>query len=347
MSADLTTDYLGLELSSPVVASASPFNEQVDTARAVVDAGAAAIVMPSLFEEEILHDQLGLNDALDAGAEHVGEARDYFPDFVDIPTVADRYVRSLDALKSALAVPVIASLNAVHPGSWAGYAGRLADAGADAIELNLYSVSADPARSAADIEAEKLEVVRQVRAAVTVPLAVKLSPYYTSFAHFASGVCEAGADGLVLFNRFYQPDVDLTSMEVVPRLELTSHWELRLPLRWIAILRPLLPASSLAATSGITSGLDAAKALAVGADVAMMTSAVLRDGPAAITRAIVELQQWLDDRDYESVAQLRGSMSYAATDDPAAFERANYRRVLHSWVSPAHLQPSAPAPPDR
>ncbi len=343
MSADLTTRYLGLELAAPLVASASPLNEHADTAKAVVDAGAAAVVMPSLFEEEILHDEISLNEALEVGSEHVGETLDYFPDFAEIPTVADRYVRALEVLRAAVDVPVIASLNAVHPGSWAGYASRLADAGADAIELNLYSVAADPSRSAADIEAEKLDVIAQVRAAVGVPLAVKLSPYYTSFAHFACQVCEVGADGLVVFNRFYQPDVDLGTMEVVPKLELSSHWELRLPLRWVAILRPLLPEASLAATSGIGTGLDAAKVIAVGADVAMMTSAVLAEGPVAITRALDELQRWLDHHDYESVSQLRGSMSYATSDDPGAFERANYRRVLHSWVAPTNLQPSSPS----
>ncbi len=334
MSADLRTRYLGLDLSSPVVASASPLNEHVDSARAVVDAGAAAIVMPSLFEEEVLHEQVGIHDALETGANHVPESLDYFPEFGDLLSVADRYVRSLAALKAAVDVPVIASLNAAHAGSWETYASRLVDAGADAVELNLYSVAADPRRSGADIEAEKLAAIATVRAAVDVPVAVKVSPFFSSFAHFAHEAVDAGADGLVVFNRFYQPDIDLDTMEVVPRIDLSTSVELRLPLRWIAILRPMLPTVSLAATTGIGTGWDAAKALAVGADVTMVTSAVLREGPAAVTRIIRGLQHWLDEHDYESVGQLRGSMSYAATDDPTAFERANYRRVLHSWSGP-------------
>ncbi len=334
MSADLRSRYLGLELTSPVVASASPLNEHVDSVKAVVDAGAAAVVMPSLFEEEVVAEQLGLHDALAAGTDHVSEALDYFPDLPELLTVADRYVRTLEALKAAVDVPVLASLNAAHAGSWERYATRLVDAGADAIELNLYSVAADPMRSAADVEAEKLAAIATVRAAVRVPVAVKLSPFFSSFAHFAHEAVDAGADGLVLFNRFYQPDIELDTMEVVPRVDLSSSVELRLPLRWIAILRPLLPSVSLAATTGVHTGHDVAKALAVGADVAMVTSAILREGPGAVTRILAGLQHWLDEHDYDSVGQLRGSMSYAATDDPTAFERANYRRVLHSWSGP-------------
>ena len=343
MGADLATTYLGLPLASPIVASASPLTGELDTARRVVDAGAAAIVMPSLFEEEILQEEIELNRALEAGSEHFAEALDYFPNVADIAHTGDRYLERLAALKAAVDVPVIASLNATTTGSWIRYAGLLADAGADAIELNLYTVAADPDRSAAEIEDEKLAIVAAVRAAVGVPLAVKLSPYFSSLAHFARAVVHAGADGLVLFNRFYQPDVDLDALDVVPRLELSSPWELRLPLRWTAILRPLLPAVSLAATSGISSGTDAAKAIAVGADVAMMTSALLRHGPDHIATTIAELQAWLDDHDYDSVAQLRGSMSHATTASPAAFERANYVKVLHSWTAPHNRTPSSPS----
>ncbi|HEX4978925.1 MAG TPA: dihydroorotate dehydrogenase-like protein [Acidimicrobiales bacterium] len=343
MTADLTTTYLGLTLSSPIVASASPLTGELDTARRIADAGAAAVVMPSLFEEEILRDEVDLNRALEAGAEHFAEALDYFPDIDVITTVADRYVETLAALKAAVGVPVIASLNATSPGGWIRYASRLAEAGADAIELNLYTVAADPRRSGIDIEDEKLAVVAAVRDSIEIPLAVKLSPYFSSLAHFAGRLVHAGADGLVLFNRFYQPDLDLEALDVVPRLELSSPWELRLPLRWIAILRPHLRGLSLAATSGVASGTDAAKAVAVGADVAMMTSAILRHGPDHVGVVIGELQRWLDEHDYESVAQLRGSMSHATTADPAAFERANYHRVLHSWTAPPNLTPSSPS----
>jgi dihydroorotate dehydrogenase (fumarate) len=343
MAADLTTTYLGLTLTSPIVASASPLTGEVDSARQIVDAGAAAIVMPSLFEEEILREEVDLNRALEAGSEHFAEALDYFPGVDAIATAADRYLDKVTALKGALDVPVIASLNATSPGGWTRYATLLAKAGADALELNLYHVAADPDRSGADVEDEKLGVIAAVRGAIGIPLAVKLSPFFTSTAHFARRAVEAGADGLVLFNRFYQPDVDLEALDVVPRLELSSPWELRLPLRWIAILRPLLGDTSLAATSGIASGTDAAKAIAVGADVAMMTSAVLRHGPDQLATVTGELQRWLDDHEYESVAQLRGSMSHATTADPAAFERANYHKVLHSWTAPTARTPSSPS----
>ena len=299
--------------------------------------------MPSLFEEAILREEVELNRALEAGSEHFAEALDYFPGVGGISTAADRYVAKVADLKAAVDVPVIASLNATSAGGWTGYAALLAEAGADAIELNLYHVAADPDRSSVDVEDEKLGVVAAVRSAIGIPLAVKLSPFFSSTAHFARRVVEAGADGLVLFNRFYQPDVDLDALDVVPRLELSSPWELRLPLRWIAILRPLLGDTSLGATSGIASGSDAAKAIAVGADVAMMTSAILRHGPGQITTVIGELQRWLDDHDYESVAQLRGSMSHTTTGDPAAFERANYHKVLHSWTAPTSLTPSSPS----
>ena len=343
MSADLTSRYLGLSLRSPIVASACPLTGELDTARALADAGAAAIVMPSLFEEEILREELELNRALEAGSEHFAEALDYFPDVTALATAGDRYVQTLASIKASVDIPVIASLNATTTGGWVRYATLLANAGADAIELNLYSVDADPDRTAADIENERLAVVADVRAAIGVPLAVKLSPYFSSMANFARRVIDAGANGLVLFNRFYQPDIDLEALDVVPRLDLSSPWELRLPLRWTAILRPLIGTEvSLAATTGIASGTDAAKAIAVGADVAMMTSAILRHGPEQIRTVTTQLQTWLDDHEYHSVDQLRGSMSYTSAANPSAFERANYMKVLHSWIAPHEL--SRPPP---
>jgi dihydroorotate dehydrogenase (fumarate) len=234
-----------------------------------------------------------------------------------------------------VSVPVIASLNAYSPGAWVRYAHLLADAGADAIELNVYRVAADPDRDATQMEADDLALVADVRAALDVPVALKLSPFYSAMANFAVRAVQAGADGLVLFNRFYQPDLDVDTLEIVPRLELSSPWELRLPLRWIAILRPMLHGrASLAATSGIATGLDVAKALLVGADVAMTTSAVLRHGPDHVRVVEDQLVAWMDEHEYDSVAQLRGSVSYATADDPSAFERANYVRVLHSWSAP-------------
>jgi dihydroorotate dehydrogenase (fumarate) len=335
VTAALSSSYLGLSLRSPIVASAGPLTGELDTARRIADAGAAAIVMPSLFEEEILREEIELNRSLETGSEHFAEALNYFPDVTGFATAGERYVQTLAVIKAAIDIPVIASLNATTTGGWVRYAALLANAGADAIELNLYSVAADPDRTAGDIESERLAVVADVRAATGVPLAVKLSPYFSAMANFARAVISAGADGLVLFNRFYQPDIDLDTLDVVPRVELSSPWELRLPLRWTAILRPLLgDAVSLAATTGIASGIDAAKAIAVGADVAMMTSAILRNGPEHVRTVIAELQTWLDDHEYESVDQLRGSMSYGNVSNPSAFERANYMKVLHSWTSP-------------
>jgi dihydroorotate dehydrogenase (fumarate) len=341
MTVDLSTRYLGLDLRSPIVASAAPQNGDPVTARLLERAGAGAIVLPSLFEEEILAEEIGLNRSLEQGTETFAEALDYFPAVDAFVGAADRYLASLQRVKARAAVPIIASLNANSAGGWVRYARLIQDAGADALELNLYHVAADPLRSAADTEGADLELIAAVRASVTIPLAVKLSPYYSAFAHFAAAATSAGVDGLVLFNRFYQPDLDLESLEVVPRLELSHAWEMRMPVRWIAILRPQLAARvSLAATSGVQMGTDVVKALAVGADVVMMTSAVLRHGPEHIGTVEAELRAWMIDHDYESVEQLRGSASQATAENPSAFERANYMQTLRSWVAPEGLIPT-------
>jgi dihydroorotate dehydrogenase (fumarate) len=334
-SVDLRTRYLGLDLRSPIVASASPLNDQLESVRRIEDAGAAAIVMPSLFEEEILFEEIELNRALEAGSEHFAEALDYFPAVDEMANAADRYLDRLGALKAQCSVPVIASLNATSTGAWTRYARLMAEAGADAVELNLYHVVADATRTAADVEASDIALIEAVRATLDIPLAVKLSPYYSAMAAFARRAVDAGADGLVLFNRFYQPDLDLDTLDVVARVELSQPWELRLPLRWIAILHSQLGGSaSLAATSGIASGSDVVKALLVGADVAMMTSAVLRDGPDHIAVVEAELRDWMSAREYESVTQLRGSASQMNVEDPSAYERANYMKTLRSWTAP-------------
>jgi len=331
---DLTTTYVGLRLSSPVVASAGPFARDVEGAKALADAGVGAIVLPSLFEEEIVAEEVGLSLALEAGSEHFAEALDYFPATPQFTSAADRYLELLQQAKKAVEVPVIASLNATSIGGWARYAKLLADGGADAIELNVYRVPTDPQLNAGQVEQMDLALVGNVCASVPVPVAVKLSPYYSAMASFAAKVVSAGAAGLVLFNRFYQPDLDLETMDVVPKVELSGPWELRLPVRWIAILRPQLgPGPSLAATSGIQSGTDVVKAVAVGADVAMMTSAILRYGPTHVHTVESELRSWLAEHDYTSVAELRGSVSQANTADASAFERANYLKVLHSWTT--------------
>ncbi|MDY7102285.1 MAG: dihydroorotate dehydrogenase-like protein [Actinomycetota bacterium] len=341
---DLSTRYLGLELRSPIVASASPLNGEPATARQVEEGAASAIVMPSLFEEEILHEEVELNRALEAGSEHFAEALDYFPGVDSLDTVADRYLSRIGELKAQSAVPIIASLNATSAGGWVHHARRIESAGADALELNLYHVAADPSRDAADMERADLEIIESVRRELSIPLAVKLSPYYSAMAHFARRATDSGADGLVLFNRFYQPDLDLESFEVVNRVELSTPWELRLPLRWIAILRPQLGWDvSIAATTGVHTGTDVVKALMAGADVAMLTSAVLRHGPAHLRTVESELVAWLTAHEYESVAQLRGSATAATSGDAAAFERSNYVQTLHSWSAPHELTDAAPS----
>jgi dihydroorotate dehydrogenase (fumarate) len=328
---DLGTTYLGLRLRTPLVASASPLTGRLDSLLALEQAGAAAVVLPSLFEEEVEEESMRLHERLEAGADSFPEAGAFFPPMEYDGIGPHKHVKLVAAAKDTLTIPVIASINGITPGGWVQYAQLMADAGADAIELNLYSVAANPCRGGASVEDGYLELARLVRGAVDVPLAVKLSPFLSATAHFARRVVEAGADGLVLFNRFYQPDIDLDTLDVLPKVELSDPRELRLPLRWLAILRPQLPTTSLAATTGVHSGLDAAKALLVGADVTMMTSALLRHGPAHLARVEAELGAWLTERDYASVGQMRGSASHRGATDPTAFERANYLRTLASY----------------
>jgi dihydroorotate dehydrogenase (fumarate) len=339
---DLRTSYLGLELRSPLVASASPLTGELDGLRRLQDAGAAAAVLPSLFEEQLTHDQIELDRLLETTSDHVGEAQSYFPELQDYNTGPWPYLKRIEQAKGAVVIPVIASLNGVTPGGWVRHASRMQDAGADALELNLYSVATDPRVGAAELEARYLELVAAVRAALAVPLAVKLSPFFTALANMAVRIVEAGADGLVLFNRFYQPDLDLDTLDVVPRLVLSTSEELRLPLRWIAILRGQV-GGSLAATTGVHTGLDAAKVLLAGADVAMMTSVLLRHGPGHVRAVERQLLTILAERGYDSVGQLRGSMSLSAMPDPDGFERANYMRTLMSWSSHAQVSPGQAA----
>ena len=343
MTVDLATRYLGLDLRSPIVASAAPQNGDPEHAIRLARAGAGAIVLPSLFEEEIEAEEIELTRSLEQGTEAFAEALDYFPALPDFAGAADRYLTSLERVKAAVRVPVVASLNARTPGGWIQTARRIEAAGADALELNLYHVVADPGRSATGVEAADLALISAVKGAISIPVAVKLSPYYSAFAQFAGAAVAAGADGLVLFNRFYQPDLDLETLGVVPRLALSEPWELRLPVRWIAILRPQLgPGVALAATSGIERGTDALKALLVGADVAMMTSAILRHGPDHVAVVEAEMRAWMAEHEYESVDQLRGSASAATAADPSAFERANYLATIRSWVAPPELTATAP-----
>jgi dihydroorotate dehydrogenase (fumarate) len=330
MTVDLRTHYLGLELRTPLIASSNPMTGQLSSLLELEDAGIAAVTLPSLFEEEIVRESLELHHVLEHGAESFGEAMSYLPELDDYGTGPDRYLQLIAEAKERLSIPIVASLNATSTGGWTSYARLIEEAGADALELNIYAVAADPGRSGIEVETEYLELVRAIRESVRLPLAVKLSPYFSSFAHFATAVEEVGADGLVLFNRFYQPDLDLETLTVRPELTLSQPWELRLPLRWIAILRPLL-ACSLAATTGIADASAVAKALLVGADATMMASAILRDGAGVVRRVEQELVDWLEVNDYTSVVQLKGSVSHEGAEDPAAFERANYVKILHSW----------------
>jgi len=329
---DLSTSYLGLPLSSPIVASASPLTGEPDGLRRLAEAGVGAVVLPSLFEEEVAAEEAGFVAATEAGTDIFHEALDYFPDLSGGLGVADRYLADLERAKTELESPVIASLNATSAGGWTRYARLLGRAGADAIELNLYFVSADPHRRAADIEAEQLELVAEVRRASGVPVAVKLSPFYTAIANFAGAVVGAGADGLVLFNRFYQPDIDLEAMAVLPKVSLSRSADMGLPLRWTALLRPQLPATvSIGLTSGVHTGTDVAKALAVGVDVVMLASELLANGPERASSLELELRDWMAEHEYSSAKELRGSLSAASAERPEAFERANYMRTLRSF----------------
>ncbi len=331
MSHALSTSYLGLELPSPLVASPSPGTGALDALLRLEDAGVGAVVLPSLFEEEVEGEPLLLLDRMEAGAGVVAEAAEYFPD-VDLDHLGlDRHLVLVEQASARLSVPVVASLNGTSAGGWVRYARELVDAGARAIELNMYDLAVDPARSSADVEDGYLALVRDVCRSVDVPVAVKLSPYFSSLPNFAARVVAAGASGLVLFNRFYQPDLDLVTLDVTPRLELSRGGELRLPLRWIAILRPQLPTTSLALTSGVTSGTDLAKGLLAGADVVMSTSELLRRGPERARGLLDELVAWMGEGGYESVDQLRGSVARHSAADPAAFERSQYQRVLAAW----------------
>jgi dihydroorotate dehydrogenase (fumarate) len=338
VSANLRTRYLGLELRNPIVASSTPWTGDPAIVKRLEEAGAGAVVLPSLFEEEILNEELELNRSLEQGDEQFGEALSYFPQLEDYKGTGDRYLARLEKTKASVAIPVIASLNATTLGGWVRYARLMQDSGADALELNLYHVVADPDMAGVDREARDLELIAAVRAAVTIPLAVKLSPYYSALANFAAGAVAAGASGLVLFNRFYQPDLDLESLDILNKVSLSTSAELRLPMRWIAILRPQLGAGvGLAATSGIHTAGDAAKVLLVGADVAMTASAVLQHGVPRVTSLVDGLAAWMEEHEYESVDQLRGSASAANVADPSLFERANYMAALRSFSTPADL----------
>ena len=329
----LNTTYLGLELAHPIVASSSPLTRSVESLERLQEHGAAAVVLPSLFEEQIEHEAMAVHAALDYGSEFSAESiGGYFPEMDDYNTGAGEYLDTLRAAKQALDIPVIASLNGDSAGGWTLYARIIEDAGADAIELNVYLIAADADKTGVQVEDEYLKLVARVREAVSIPLAVKVGPYFSSTANMARRLVEAGADGLVLFNRFYQPDIDLDTLTVGPNLILSTSAELRLVLRWMAILHGRVNAS-LGATTGVHTAEDVVKLILSGADVAMMASALLQNGPGHIRTVLDGMTKWFEDREYESVAQARGSLSQRSSPDPAAFERSNYMHALIEYSS--------------
>jgi dihydroorotate dehydrogenase (fumarate) len=327
---DLTTTYLGLKLKNPLVASPSPLSEKVNNVKRMEEAGVSAVVMYSLFEEQIIHESLELDHYLNRGTESFAEALTYFPDVGKYSLAPDKYLETLEKTKQAVSIPVFGSLNGVSTGGWIEYARKIQDAGADGLELNLYYLPADINLTSSQLEDNYVKLVSDIRASIKIPLAIKLAPFFTALPNFASRLVEAGADGLVLFNRFYQPDLDLENLEVVPNLVLSNSDELRLPLRWIAILYGKVNAD-LALTTGVHTPVDAIKAIMAGATVAMTTSAILKRGTQAIEQILDGMEAWMTEHEYVSVQQMRGSMSQGSVADPEAFERANYMKVLNSF----------------
>ena len=319
---DLSTTYLGLNLANPLVASASPLSKKIDKARKLEDAGISAIVMYSLFEEQIVHESLEQDHYLSRTTNAFSEALSLLPDGGLYGVSPEKYINQVAGLKKALKIPVIGSLNGVSKGGWTSYARRIEEAGADALELNMYYLATDPELTAGEIEDQQVDLVAEVRSAIEIPLAVKISPFLTSVPNFAKRLVEAGANGLVLFNRFYQPDFDLEDMEIVPSLDLSTSVDLRLPLRWISILYGRIDAD-LALTSGVHTSRDVLKAMMAGARVAMMASELLWDGMTArIEEILRHTERWMEEHEYISIKQMQGSMSQRSVSNPAAFERA-------------------------
>jgi dihydroorotate dehydrogenase (fumarate) len=331
MTVDLRTRYLGLELAHPIVASASPLTGSVDSLQRLQDAGIAAVVLPSLFEEQIEHEDMSAHNLMEYGAELSPEAQGFFPE-LQYATGPEKHLRLIAEAKKALAVPVIASLNGHTPGGWTGIARQFQEAGADAIELNVYFLATGVDDTSSAVENRYVELVESVTRQVSIPVAVKVAPYFSAMANMAARLTRAGARGLVLFNRFVQPDILLDELEVAPHLVLSTSDELRLALRWIAILRGRIDAS-LAATGGAHTSDDVLKLLLAGADCVMLASSLLAKGPDHVGTLVRGVQKWMAEREYESVAQMKGSLSQQSCPDPAEFERANYMKALTTYTS--------------
>ena len=327
---DISTTYMGLKLKSPLIASSSPLLKKVEHVKQLEEGGVAAVILYSLFEEQITHESLELHHHLSKAADLSPEAMSYLPDNGTYSLLPDKYLENIQKLKKAVQIPVIGSLNGVSRGGWIRYAQLIEDAGADALELNLYYIPTDPDLTAQDVEDAQVQLVSDVRASITIPLAVKLSPYYTALPHFVQQLAKAGANGLVLFNRFYQPDFDIEELEIAHTLDLSTSTELRVPLRWISILQSQVHAD-FALTSGVHNAQDVLKAMMAGAKVAMMASELLQNGVGRVAETLRDLVTWMEEHEYESIVQMQGSMSQKSVAQPGAFERANYMRVLNSF----------------
>ncbi len=328
---DLTTKYLGMTLKNPLVVSASPLSAEVDNIRRMEDSGASAVVLPSLFEEQIQVESNTLDHFLWQGTESFAESLTYMPDMAGYKLGPDGYLEHLRKAKQAVKIPVIGSLNGVSTGGWVGYAKKIEEAGADALELNIYFIPTNAEMSGGQVEQMYVDLVAQVKASIHIPVAVKIGAYFSSLPNMAKRLDQAGANALVLFNRFYQPDFDLEALEVVPNLILSTPHELLLRLNWVAVLYGKVKAD-LAITGGVHSALDVLKSMMAGASVAMMTSALLRNGIGHLATVQTELLKWMEEHEYESIHQMRGSMSQRAVADPSAFQRANYVKVLSSYA---------------
>ncbi|MCB1049687.1 MAG: dihydroorotate dehydrogenase-like protein [Acidobacteria bacterium] len=327
---DLTSQYLGLSLKNPIVPSAGPLSRNLDSIKQMEDAGAAALVLYSLFEEEIFQTEMEHHATTLLPSESFAEALSYFPEQPELRIGPDQYLEHVRRCKESVEIPIIASLNGITRGGWIDYARQIEQAGANALELNMYMIPTDFEMSGGQVEHHYLEIVRAIRAAVSIPIAVKLSPFFSAMAWFARHLDETGIQGLVLFNRFYQPDIDLENLEVVPNVILSTPMAMRLPLRWIAILYGRIHAD-LAATSGINSGKDILKLTMAGASVCQVLSCLLRHGIPHIQSMLNELETWMETHEYESLDQMRGSMSHRSVGNPGAFERANYYKALHNY----------------
>ena len=327
---DLSTTYLGLKLKNPLVAAASPLSKNLDNFKVLEDAGIAAIVNHSLFEEQITHEIGELQHYLNKGSESYAEALSYFPRVTDFNLGPEEYLTHIYRAKKAVKIPVIASLNARTEGGWVTFAKQIQQAGADALELNVYFMATNLQTDGRDTEQVYIDILEEVKSVVTIPVAIKIGPYFSALANMAKRLDQAGANGLVLFNRFYQPDIDLEELTVVPDLSLSSSYDMRLPLRWIGILYGHIKAS-MAATTGIHTGEDVLKMVMSGADVTMLCSVLLKHGPAHVKVILQKMEQWMKDHEYNSIAQMKGSMSQQSCVNPETIERANYMKTLQSY----------------